>query len=133
MKINEKLIPKLKEIDEIKTQLEYKLVTDGNPVKTGRVIDGKDEYIKRLNLGSLPNATTKAYNIGITTSQKITKFELYGESATNEYIPFPRTTGQNAYVNYYINANGTDLQLVLNPTMDISRFTGYLEICYIEE
>ncbi len=133
MKINEKLIPKLKEIDEMKNLLEYNLVTDGPPVKTGRKVDGKDEYVKRLNLGFLPNATQKAYNIGITTSQKITKFELYGESAINEYIPIPRTTGQNAYVNYYINANGTDLQLVVNPTMDLSRFTGCLEICYIEK
>lgn len=129
MKINEKLIPKLNELNELK----FNLVTGGNPLKTGRKIDGKDEYIKRLNLGSLPNATQKVYNIGITTNQTITSFYIYGKSKLNEYIPIPRTTGQNAYVNYYINANGTDLQLVLNPTMDMSRFTGYLEICYIEE
>ncbi len=127
MKLNEKLIPKLKEIDEIK----YNLITDGAPVKTGRKVDGKDEYIKKISLGSLPNATQKEYSIGLTTNQTITNFYIYGKSLTNEYIPIPRTTGQASYINFYFNANGANLQLVLIPTMDISRFTGYLEICYI--
>lgn len=45
--------------------LQPNIITDGEPVKTGRKIDGKDEYVKRVNTGALPNATIKKVSHGL--------------------------------------------------------------------
>ena len=67
MKINEKLIPGLKDKVDI-----YNIITNGEPVKTGRKVDGKDEYVKRrINFGNLPNASIKEVTTGLDLSKII--------------------------------------------------------------
>lgn len=128
MKINEKLIPKLKEIDEIKTQLEYKLVTDGNPVKTGRVIDGKDEYIQKINVGSGPNNGAVSYNYQ-TDNKIITNYYVLGISSNNEIIYAPNSSASGQYFNVFFTGN----QVQLASNINRSRFTCFLYISYINK
>ena len=39
--------------------MKYNLEADSNPVRTGRKVNGKDEYVKRLIIPSFPNAQKK--------------------------------------------------------------------------
>lgn len=54
-------------LDDAKNELGYNVISNGEPVKTGRKIDGKDEYIKRISvtLGTPSSAggTTKMWEI----------------------------------------------------------------------
>lgn len=122
MKLNEKLIPKLKEIDEIK----YNLVTDGAPVKTGRKVDGKDEYIQKINVGSGPNNGAVSYNYR-TDNKIITNYYVLGISNNNEIIYAPNSSASGQYFNAFFTGN----QLQLASNINRSRFTCYLYISYI--
>ena len=44
------------------------IITDGDAIKAGYKIDGKDVWVKRCTLGKLPNKTEIIYDVGITSS-----------------------------------------------------------------
>jgi hypothetical protein len=98
----------------------------------GTWIDGKPLYRKVLDLGNLPNAATGIYETGLTITSTIVNVDLRGVSSNYEYIPIPRVTGTNSYINYYVTKYPTDntLRLYIIPTMDASRFRGYATIEY---
>lgn len=61
-------------INEIKTDISINIITDSEPVKTGRKVDGKDEYVKRITIKPFPNATTELYPTGITNATLVRFF-----------------------------------------------------------
>lgn len=127
MKINEKLIPKLKEIDEIKTQLEYKLVTDGNPVKTGRKIDGKDEYIKRISISQFPNNSGIDVETGLEHSNINFTDEVTGLAISSQQIlnvPFVSLGGLGIQVAVQLWKN----TITVTTGNDRSSYSGFLDI-----
>lgn len=128
MKLNEKLIPKLKEIDEMKNLLEYNLATGGDPAKTGRKVDGKDEYIQKINIGSGPNNGSTSYNYK-TDDKIITNYYVLGISSNNEIIYAPNSSASGQYFNVFFTGN----QVQLASNIDRSRFTCYLYISYINK
>ena len=55
-----------------KRYIEKLKITTGKEFTTGRIIDGKVEYGKIINVGNLPNATTKNINTGISNLKDLT-------------------------------------------------------------
>ena len=105
-----------------------------NEQRIGTWINNKPLYRKTYNLGSLPNATQTEYALNLTTNDIIVYVHLCGVSSSNEYIPIPRTTNTTNYINFYVTTmpspNTNKLQIVIIPTMDIRRFTGYAIVEY---
>ena len=50
---------------EVNNKTRVNVTTGGNAVKCGYQVDGKDVYVKRVNFGALPNATSKAVDSGV--------------------------------------------------------------------
>jgi hypothetical protein len=99
-------------LSESKTD-KYNLITGGNAIKTGRKIDDKDEYVKRIlcdNLGG--NGEAKSYSTGINVANSIiTDIKVMGVSGSNNWFPFPNndaasskislTSGGNLSITFY--------------------------------
>lgn len=115
MKINSNLITS-----------EYNLITDGSPIKTGRKIDGKDEYVVKVNAGSGPNNTNKQIQFN-TSNMIITDYYVIGISNNNETIYAPNSATGNNYFNIFFSNN----EINLSTNQDRSRFTCYVYIFYI--
>lgn len=102
-------------------------IVAGTPVLSGRVIEGKPEYVLRIEITDLPNKGSKTVNLPIKLKEKlITKeFHLWLLSST-EYGTEP-----NVSMTYFIS--GVDgNQLEISTQNDKSRFTAYGELYYID-
>lgn len=114
-------------------ELKYNLIDGNSPIKTGRIVNGKDEYVIRRNIGLLPNNTAKNYTLPIKINEIIPSksLEIYGVSSTGELIPIPRYTG-SSYINCYITSDtSTNVStLVIVSNSDLSRFTGYFNLYF---
>lgn len=75
----------------------YKLVTDGSAVKTGRQIDGHDEWIKRVYLDALPGfGATKAWDTGIIMTNLImTDLNIVALAGSGNWFPLPNIGAAN--------------------------------------
>ena len=73
------------------------LTTDGNAVKTGRIIDGYDEYVKRITLDDLPDTnTSKTWQTGIDmTNIVITDVKIMAKAGTGNWFPLPNNNVVN--------------------------------------
>lgn len=104
-----------------------------SPVKTGRKVNGKDEYVFRRNIGNLPNNSSMEYLLPIQMENiTVTRaLEIYATSADYELIPMPRYTG-SSYINYYISRqSGTNLPILAVITnSNLSRFTCYFNMYF---
>lgn len=100
------------------------IVTDGSPVKTGRKIDGKEEWVKKINFGALPNATAKEVNTGLNTNNiTVTEIKGLGVRANDNFkfpLPYISSAGINIelsgpvisneqYVRVYTTTDRTDI------------------------
>ena len=107
---------------------QYNLVTDGSAVKTGRQVDGKDEYEVKINCGSGPNNASKTTNFN-TENIIITDYYVIGISSSNEIVYVPNSTGSGQYFNVFFTNN----VIALSSNQDRSRFTCYAYIKYINK
>ena len=110
------------EIDD--KQPKYNLVTNSSAVKTGRKIDGKDEYVKRFR-ASIYDGLQIAHGL---SNFKITYVSAFIDNTYDgAYRPIPLTTGStyyvyqinNTYIEYYQSFNLTgnieiELRYILN-------------------
>ena len=89
-------------------------------------VDGKTIYRKTVNIGNLPNTTTKSVAHGITTIQNVIR--LYGFAKTGSiYVPLPFVS--NILTSQItININGANIDVITGS--DRSAFTGYIIIEY---
>lgn len=122
-------------ITALETNQVVNIVTD-EIVKTNTKVDGKDVYVKRINLGNFPN---KGSNDNIATNLLVTSVTVvqlkgiaYSNNATHDMYPLPRVNSDN--VNWQItlglvSKNGYHYILVQD-THDFSAYTGYAEIYF---
>ena len=108
------------EVDNIKT--------DGDAVKTGRVIDGKDEYVKRFNIGLLPNNTRKVITLDMPSASDIKVLNVTGSAIklTNGYedcVPISTVVITFLY-------RSSEKNLFVDTTTDRSDYTGYAELYF---
>lgn len=93
------------------------ITTGGEPVKCGYQIDGKDAYVLHKSFGSMPNATSKTYDIGININTvNIIDITIKGVATWGTKF-FP-----NKDSNASLRANG----LLIENTVDDSSETGYV-------
>ena len=110
----------------------YNLVTDGSAVKTGRKIDGKDEYIKRFSFTGL-NQSSQTYtkSLGFDLSNVIiTGFEGASKSSVGNWFYF---TDSNSTVSWglYFALYETNNIIGLT-TLNGNMLEAYVNIKYIE-
>ena len=92
----------------------------------GKWIDGKDIYRKVINIGNLPNATTKNVSHGISNIGVVT--DLRGMwYISNDYRILPYAGGGSTY-DVYLDADNTNIKV--HTGMDRSSFTGFAIIEY---
>ena len=100
----------------------YQNITTGTPFETGRTIDGKKEYGKRIDLGNLPNASTKNVAHGLTN---ITFTGIDG-MAGGYPLPFVNPSDSNSSIALYISGSN----IVIITKYDRSSMTGYATVYY---
>ena len=114
-------------------ELKYNLKTNGSPVKTGRKVDGKDEYIKRISIAQLPNASALEVNTGLNINEiVVTDINcLAYRSSDKTYIPVPFISMANSNIGLNTKVNSNILYLLIETTIDRSNFSGWAEIKFI--
>lgn len=112
---------------------EYNLYTNEEPVKTGRKINGKNEYVKRVSIPQLPNNSSLEIGTGLNINE-IKVIDLKGlayRSSDNTYIPLPFIS--MAGINIGLNTKVIDniLNILIETSSDRTNFTGWAEVSFI--
>jgi hypothetical protein len=111
--------------------LNYNVITDGTEVKTGRQVDGKDEYVKRYSFTRQSSGDqTLSKSLGFTLSDvMITSLDGTAKSNTNNW--FNINIGD--YYSAHTYANLVELKTDNTIELRISaNFTyAYIEVKYI--
>ena len=98
----------------VKNLHKVNITTDGNPVKTGRIIDGKEEYVKRYYIAT-PVVPNPSYYVdsGLDIND-INIIEIQGVIAgnTNNIFSVPNANYNGGYVYVYYRAS--DNQIIMN-------------------
>lgn len=107
------------------------LVTGGSIIKTGRVIDGKFEYVKRMNLTNFPgNGETKTWATGLNVPNIIvTDIKVIVLSGSGNWFMLPNNDSVNSKTS--LNKDGN-----INVTCyqgNLKNCAGYAEIYYINK
>lgn len=102
-------------------------ITAGTPVLSGRIVEGKPEYVLRLEITDMPNKDSKVVKLPIKLKEKLItrEFHLWLLSP-NEYGTEP-----NVSMTYFISGPDGD-ELNISTQNDKSRFTAYGELYYID-
>lgn len=108
--------------------LKYDLTDDANPVKTGRKVNGKDEYVKRITISSFPNATSVSYSTGITNANLVRSFIYMKTSSSLYLLPYvsPDTTNPSVIGSVRNDAS----ELTIRAGTDRSNLSGFAEIYF---
>lgn len=99
--------------------------------KTGKIIDGKEEYGKLINLGNLPNASTKNVPHGIknfTTACNITKIEGFAQGDNTSCFPLPYSSPSELTSCIGIIFTNSNISVVTGN--DRSSLTGHVTLYY---
>lgn len=101
-------------------------ITAGTPVLSGRIVEGKPEYVLRLEITDMPDTDSKVVKLPIKLKEKLItrEFHLWLLSPT-EYGTEP-----NVSMTYFISGPDGD-ELNISTQNDKSRFTAYGELYYI--
>lgn len=102
-------------------------ITAGTPVLSGRIVEGKPEYVLRLEITDMPDTDSKVVKLPIKLKEKLItrEFHLWLLSPT-EYGTEP-----NVSMTYFISGPDGD-ELNISTQNDKSRFTAYGELYYID-
>lgn len=106
----------------------YNIVAN-TPVKTGKQIEGYDEYVVRINLGSLPNNASKDYPLGFSINQLINVEGSSVRESDGNIFPLPFVSNIASANISVLLANTSTLRITTGN--DRSNLTGYLNIYYI--
>lgn len=121
------LAPSQNAVNTAINSLTYNLVTDGEPVKVGRLVDGKEEYCKRVNFGSLPNNTVKNVSTGLSSSAKITRFDgICSDGKPLNYID--AVTSSNS-----ISCRVTSSNITVITWGNLSNVTAVVDVYYTND
>lgn len=105
-------------------------IVTGEEFETGRIIDGKVEYGKRIECGDLPDGSgVKTIEHGITNFM-ITKIEAYAySSAYGRWMTLPLVEN-GASSAYNVSFNVDTSKITLNSDNSQNHYVGYVTIYY---
>lgn len=118
-------------LDDRLSTFEYNLVTNGEAVKTGRKIDNKYEYVKRIST-SIGTGTSKSVSTGLTSGvHEITDYKGYITNNRGTGIKvrdgFTQNTLDNSFMMHVVD--GVNIQVLTGSN------TGWItndDICIID-
>lgn len=96
----------------------------------GKWIDGRDIYRRTINLGSLPNNTSKSVAIGTTIRQLIKLEGTAYRSSDGTNFPLPFVAAQAVEPQPDIQIFTTSTEITVQTTTDRSNLTAYITIEY---
>lgn len=102
-------------------------ITEGEEEPTNKFIDNKRVYVKRLDIGNLPNATTKNVNHGLS-NVKIERLEGVATNNGLQALPLPFASEQGASSSIRLQSWGSYVSVYTGT--DRSAFTGVVDIYY---
>lgn len=92
----------------------------------GKWIDGSTIYEKTVDIGNLPNATSKSVAHGITNLDKVISIEGFARGGNNRVpLPYVATVSTN---NVAVSANNTNIAITAGG--DSSSYSGYVTLRY---
>ena len=112
----------------IKESSQLNLITDGDPVKAGYKIDGKDVYVKRIFVPSLPNNALLEVDSGVPNTYEI---EHYVGTVinSNKYTLILPSEGTN-YMRAGFDRGTSNYKLQITTNSDRTTWKGYFNIYY---
>lgn len=104
-------------------------ITTGTEFKTGLVIDGKEEYGKKINIGALPDTTTKTVVTGLTniTRTRPIMGVAIAESGNSRDIPYNEGTDVSII---YVKINASGNTLTVGTKSDLTAYSGHVTLYY---
>lgn len=108
------------------------LVTNGQAVRTGRKIDGRDEYVKRFGFTEInQSAQTYSKSLGFQLSNFIiTGYEFASKSTTNNWFYATDSNSASAWGIYFsLHGNNNSLELT---TLNTNIKEAYVNVYYVE-
>lgn len=104
------------------------ITTDGSAIETGRVIDGNEEYIKRISLLSFPGSNQeKSWATGINmTNIVITGINIVVKTGSANWFQLPNN--DTAYARASLNSDGSIH--IMSFTANLTGQNGYAEITF---
>ena len=112
------------------TKLSKQEITTGTEYATNEYIDGKQVYRKRINLGALPNATTKNVSSGLTPAN-ITLVRMQGAAKSTDNtmlcLPFVSASSLIYGIEISLSSNG-NIQIITGA--DRRAYSGYVDLYY---
>lgn len=106
------------------------LVTGGSAVKTGRMIDGKMEYIKRFHFTGLNTVKEHSTPFGINTADIIVT-DFGGSLYSNSGNFFAINSGINSANTYDYLISLTNNNYLNIRTYNVNFSEGYINVSYI--
>lgn len=109
-------------------------INTGGSIPTGRFVDGKMEFVKRINFGPLPNATTKKVSTGLMLSNiTITDVKAMPRQSNGDVyvLPFVSVGDLKYQMSLYLRASDNTV-VVDTGSVDRSNFTLKVDIYYIK-
>ena len=97
--------------------------------EVGEWIDGSTVYEKVIDLGTLPNNTTKNVAHGISNLGRVIQAELTADNGAN-WISIPYTTTNSTDLRYQLGFWITDTNIAIKSEWDRSAFGGYAILRY---
>ena len=110
--------------------LSYNLTTGATPIKTGRKIDNKDEYVYRINIGTLPNNGNKTYSLPFTIGKCYDIKGVARRSTDNVDFPLPYVNpgaGMAYCIGVWTQNKNT---LIVNTGTNRTDLSGYVDIYF---
>lgn len=100
-------------------------------VNTGlKWIDGKDRYLKVINIGSLPNAGTKNINHNISNLYEVIRIQGFAHNNDRtDNIPLP-WVDKNVSAEYNVSVRVKSTQITLETNGWMSSYSGYVILEY---
>ena len=100
----------------------------GKAVRTGRIVGGKIEYVKRFDIGGLPNNSRNIISLDMPNPEEIALIDIRGTAKKTTYgyediIPISTIVTTFLY-------RSSEKKLYVDTTSDQSSYNGYVEIYF---
>ena len=112
-------------------KLKTNIVT-GQEVATNEYVDGKQVFVKKIDIGALPNATTSKIATGLSNVTIVKPVFGYATHSNGTTINLPHLAINNLNACVGLNYTAAN-EIDINTGSDRSDFTGYVEVYYTKK
>lgn len=106
----------------------------GQEVETGKTVNGKVEYQKRINVGTLPNNTSLVVSTGLSNIQWTRPLEGFAQSKTSQanVMPLPYIDPRDATASISLSLI-SEYRIAIVTCQDRSSFYGIIDVFYTKD